>query len=102
VVAWQLGEVLGAGPTKAELADVGNVVTTRLALGSLPALAFAPFAALLAYLVPVITVHRDDLGRTTAATPRLPDGSGSAVAADEPDQGRPLVGVPPGGPDPAL
>jgi hypothetical protein len=100
VVAWQLGEVLGAGPTKAELADVGNVVTTRLALGSLPALALAPFAAMLAYLVPVITVHRDDLGRTPAPTPR--NASTSVVAADEPDEDRPLVGVPPGGPDPAL
>jgi hypothetical protein len=97
VVAWRLGEVLGAGPTKAELADVGNVVTTRLALGSLPALALAPFAALLAYLVPVITVHRDDLGRT----PAPPDGS-TAVDAEEPEEDRPLVGVPPGGPDPAL
>ena len=57
VVAWQLGELLGAGPTEAQLADVGAVVTTSLTLGSLPALAIAPFAALLAYLVPVITVH---------------------------------------------
>lgn len=63
-VAWQLGELLGAGPTQAQLSDVGRVVTTPLRLGSLPALALAPFAALLAYLVPVITAHRDDLGRT--------------------------------------
>ena len=67
VVAWQLGEALGAGPTKEQLADVGAVVTTRLALGSPPALAFAPFAALLAYLVPAITVRHDDLGRTPEA-----------------------------------
>ena len=99
VIAWQLGEILGAGPTKAELADVGNVVTTRLALHSLPALALAPFGALLAYLVPVITAHRDDLGRTPASTPT--DRS-TAVDADEPDQDRPLVAVPPGGPGPAL
>jgi LPXTG-motif cell wall-anchored protein len=100
VVAWQLGEALGTGPTKAELADVGNVVTTRLALGSLPALALAPFAALLAYLVPVISVHRDDLGRTPAPAPA--DGSASAVGADQSDQDRSLVGVPPWGPDPAV
>jgi hypothetical protein len=79
VVAWQLGEALGAGPTEAQLADIGSVVTTRLALGSPPALALAPFAALLAYLVPVITVHRDDLGRPPVPTvdpavERAPDG----------------------------
>ena len=69
VVAWQLGELLGAGPTEAQLSDVGAVVTTSLTLGSVAALALAPFAALLAYLVPVITVHRDDLGRTPDLRP---------------------------------
>lgn len=69
VVAWQLGELLGAGPSRAELADVGTVVTTSLSLGSLPALAFAPFAAVLAYLVPVLTAHHDDLGRTPDPAP---------------------------------
>jgi LPXTG-motif cell wall-anchored protein len=64
VVAWQLGELLGAGPTKAELADVGARVTTALRLGGLPALAVAPFTAVLAYLVPVLSARRDDLGRT--------------------------------------
>ena len=95
VVAWQLGELLGAGPTEAQLAHVGAVVTTRLALGSPPALAFAPFAALLAYLVPVVTAHRDDLGRTpdpTRPDPAVPDGTPGAL--DE----RPLENVPPGRP----
>jgi hypothetical protein len=92
VVAWQLGELLGAGPTHAQLTDVGNVVTTRLALGSPPALALAPFGALLAYLVPVITVHRDDLGRTPD-----PDRTAAPVeaASGELDE-RPLEHVPPG------
>jgi hypothetical protein len=95
-VAWQVGELLGPGPTKAQLAEVGQVVTTSLTLGSLPALALAPFGALLAYLVPVLTVHRDDLGRTPdPAAPRLPP----AADAGEPDGKRPLVAVPPGGPD---
>lgn len=91
VVAWQLGELLGAGPTEAQLADVGNIVTSRLSLGSLPALALAPFAALLAYLVPVLTVHRDDLGRTPdpARTVAAPE-----VTPAEPDE-RPLEHVPP-------
>jgi hypothetical protein len=95
-VAWQLGEFLGAGPTQAELADVGTVVTTSLTLGSVPALALAPFAALLAYLVPVLTVHRDDLGRTTdlnRTTAPVPAGTQDA-RSDE----RPLVDVPPGWP----
>ena len=95
-VAWQLGEFLGAGPTRAELADVGTVVTTSLTLGSVPALALAPFAALLAYLVPVLTVHRDDLGRSpdpNRTTAQVRPGPQDA-RGDE----RPLVGVPPGSP----
>jgi hypothetical protein len=90
-VAWQLGELLGQGPTRAELADVGGVVTTSLTLGSLPGLALAPFAALLAYLVPVVTTHRADLGRTL---PPAPLGGPPPPDADEPDEDRPLVGVP--------
>jgi hypothetical protein len=90
--AWQLGELLGAGPTEAQLADVGNVVTTRLSLGSLPAIALAPFAALLAYLVPVLTVHRDDLGRTPDPTRTVPPSPESSPG--ELDE-RPLEHVPP-------
>lgn len=95
VVAWQLGEVLGAGPTEAQLADVGTVVTPRLSLGSLPALALAPFAALLAYLIPVLTVHRDDLGRTPDPTPAVT--MSAEDASGELDE-RPLENVPPGRP----
>jgi LPXTG-motif cell wall-anchored protein len=92
-VAWQLGELLGPAPTKAQLTDVGRVVTTSLTLGSLPALALAPFGALLAYLVPVLTVHRDDLGRTPDPSRDVP---GPVVLQDD----RPLVEVPrsPGSP----
>jgi hypothetical protein len=95
-VAWQLGELLGQGPTQAQLSDVGRVVTTSLTLGSLPALALAPFGAMLAYLVPVLTVQRDDLGRTP--DPALLGGTAVAVHADEPDGD--LVAVPPRYPDP--
>jgi hypothetical protein len=94
-VAWQLGELLGPGPTAAQLAHVGGVVTTSLTLGSIPALALGPFAALLAYLVPVLTVHRDDLGRTPD-----PSGTGRTLPQDvapELDE-RPLENVPPGRP----
>jgi LPXTG-motif cell wall-anchored protein len=96
-VAWQLGEFLGAGPTHAQLSDVGRVVTTSLTLGSFPALALAPFGAVLAYLVPVITSHQDDLGRTPDPAPS--GGAVPATDADEPDE-RALVTVPPGDTDP--
>lgn len=69
VVAWRFGELLGPGPTKTQLADVGRVVTTPLNLRALAALALAPFGAMLAYLVPVVTIHRDDLGRTPDPEP---------------------------------
>jgi hypothetical protein len=64
LVAWQVGELLGAGPTETELADVGAVVTTALKLGSIAALAVAPFLALFAYLAGALYVSYDDLGRT--------------------------------------
>lgn len=68
-LAWQVGEWLGAGPTRAELTHVGGRVTTALSLGSLPALALAPFGALLAYVGIAAFSHRDDLGRTAAPVP---------------------------------
>jgi LPXTG-motif cell wall-anchored protein len=95
-VAWQLGEFLGAGPTQVELARVGAVVTTSLTLRSLPALALAPFAALLGYLVPVLTVHRDDLGRTPDPTGGV--GPMPHATRDGPGAERPLVDAPPGWP----
>jgi LPXTG-motif cell wall-anchored protein len=70
VVAWQAGELLGAGPTEAQLADVGAVVTTALRLGSPTVLAVAPFAGLLAYLVAVLCSRDDSLGRTAGPAPR--------------------------------
>jgi LPXTG-motif cell wall-anchored protein len=87
-VAWQLGELLGQGPTKEQLAHVGAVVTTSLMLRSIPALALAPFGAILAYLLPVLAVHRDDLGRTP--DPAQAGRSAPMNAADEPDGERPL------------
>jgi len=66
VVAWQVGELLGAGPSEAQLADVGARVTTSLTLSSPAALALAPFTALLAYVVAVLYTPDDGLGRTQA------------------------------------
>ena len=64
LIAWRLGELLAPGPTAADLEQVGAVVTTPLSLSALPALAVAPFAAVLAYLVGVVAARADDLGRT--------------------------------------
>jgi hypothetical protein len=63
VVAWQLGELLGPGPTRAALTHVGGTVTTRLSLGSLTALAVGPFLAVLVYLVAALYARSDTLGR---------------------------------------
>jgi hypothetical protein len=80
VVAWQVGELLGSGPTEAELADVGAVVTTALKLGSTAALAAAPFLALFAYLAGAVYVAYDDLGRTGSVESPRPDADGALPA----------------------
>jgi hypothetical protein len=95
-VAWQLGQLLGAGPARADLTHVGARVTTGLALHSLAALAVAPFVALLAYLVGVVYARGDDLGRA---------GGGTEPAGEEPtddsefpvEEERSLVQTPPAG-----
>jgi LPXTG-motif cell wall-anchored protein len=69
VVAWQVGELLGAGPSETELADVGARLTTSLTLSSPAAMALAPFTALLAYVVAVLSTPDDGLGRTEPETP---------------------------------
>lgn len=86
-LAWQVGELLGRGPSEAELADVGATVTTALSLASLPAIAVAPFTALVAYLIGTLYTGDDGLGRTgTVAGP---------VPAAELPAPPPLVEVPP-------
>ena len=67
LVAWQAGELLGPAPTQAELDRVGAVVTTPLRLSALPALAVAPFSAVLAYLIGVVLNRSEDLGRRTTS-----------------------------------
>jgi hypothetical protein len=64
VVAWQVGELLGPGPTRAALTHVGGRVTTSLTLGALPALTVAPFFAVLVWLVAALYARTDGLGRT--------------------------------------
>jgi LPXTG-motif cell wall-anchored protein len=101
VMAWQLGEVLGVGPTAAQLAHVGGRVTTPLRLGSLPALAMAPFAAVLAYLVPVVVAREDGHGRVSddePATGSAPESRPVDAAVDADAGDRKLVAPPPGRP----
>jgi hypothetical protein len=85
-IAWQVGELLAPPPTAAELADVGRVVTTPVRLSGLPALAVAPFSAVLAYLVGALVAHDDDLGRTDGQTGDASSGgaAGAASAGEEP------------------
>ncbi|MCV2491717.1 hypothetical protein OF117_20425 [Geodermatophilus sp. YIM 151500] len=79
VVAWQVGEMLAPGPTDAQLAEVGAVVTTPLHLAAVPALAAGPFAAALAYVLAALLTRTDDLRRTRlpAGAERAPDGTGA-------------------------
>jgi len=63
LAAWQLGELLGGGPSPADLADVGTRVITPLQLGSPAALAVAPFLAVLAYVVSTLLTAAEDLDR---------------------------------------
>jgi hypothetical protein len=97
LVAWQVGEVLGVGPTEEQIADIGARVTTSLTLGSPAALAVAPFLAVLAYVVAALTSHDDGLGRTAEVS--RPGAEALSVAGPPvagPD--RSLVDVPPAGP----
>ncbi|SDM59284.1 Protein of unknown function [Geodermatophilus siccatus] len=63
LAAWRLGELLGAGPSPAELAAVGTRVITPLRLGSPAALAVAPFLAVLGYVVSALLTASEDLDR---------------------------------------
>ena len=96
VVAWQVGELLGAGPTQAQIEDVGARVTTSLTLGSPAALAVAPFLAVLAYVVAPLISHDDGLGRTAVAVGG--EAREHSAGAPVPGPERPLVDVPPAGP----
>ncbi|GHE13049.1 DUF2567 domain-containing protein [Klenkia taihuensis] len=63
VAAWQLGALLGRGPSREQLTTVGTEVTTALDLNMLAALAVGPFCAVLVYVVCTVLVSSDDLGR---------------------------------------
>jgi hypothetical protein len=93
LLAWQVGELLGAGPTDAELADVGAQVTTALALHSLAALAVGPFCAVLVYVVATLMAPAEDLDRSGPDPGAWP--AGAAGPVPDPPEVRPAE------PDPA-
>jgi hypothetical protein len=72
-VAWQVGELLGPGPSRAALGHVGGRVTTSLTLGMWPALAVGPFVAVLVWLVGALYARTDGLGRSGPAPRSEPE-----------------------------
>lgn len=64
VVAWQVGEWLGSGPSEAQMAEFGAIVTPALQLRAIPVLVIGAFLATLSYLVIVCFASRDDLCRS--------------------------------------
>ena len=72
VVAWQIGEWLGSGPTEAQTSQLGTIVAPALQLRAIPVLVIGAFLATLTYLIVVCFAPSDDLQRS----PTLPVNSG--------------------------
>lgn len=87
VLAWQLGEVLGSGPSDVAAADAGTTLTTALQLSSLPVLALAPFAALLGYLAATLGAPDDGLGRPAVSSRSSAPRTGATAPAPRPGSG---------------
>jgi hypothetical protein len=87
VVAWQLGEVLGAGPADPAALETGTRLTTALELVSFPVLALAPFAALLGYLAATLGAPDDGLGRPAVSSPSSGPRTAAAAPAPHPGSG---------------
>ena len=95
LVAWQLGELLGAGPTPAQLTDVGTEVVTPLRLSSMASLAAALFLAVLGYVVSTLLTPAEDLDRPgPAPAAGSPGPAGAAAPGSGPvqDPAGPLQG----------
>ncbi len=101
VLAWQIGEWLGAGSTAQEQAQLGSIVIPALQLRAIPALVVGAFLAILVYLVMVSFVRRDDLQRAPArsgrAHPHVSSGS-TAPPTGSTEPGPPGVGPEPSTP----
>ncbi|MGY1679488.1 hypothetical protein [Geodermatophilus sp. SYSU D01176] len=87
LAAWQLGELLGAGPSPAELSATGTRVVTPLQLGSPAALAVAPFLAVLAYVVSTLLTAAEDLDRADPVPAAVPPADAPLLREVGPVQG---------------
>ncbi|NDI47589.1 DUF2567 domain-containing protein [Goekera deserti] len=101
VVAWQVGERLGAGPSPEELVDVGRRVTTALELNAIAALAIGPFLAVLVYLLCTVFAAHDDLDRDDWPDADPADAPHSAHDGAAARADATAADVPPLRPDPA-
>lgn len=61
LVTWQVGTLLGPGPSSAALQDIGAVVLGPLGLRAYGVLVVGPFLAVAGYLLAVCFAPRDDL-----------------------------------------
>lgn len=86
LTAWQLGALLGRGPSAEQLSTVGAVVTTALDLNMLAALAVGPFTAVLVQVVAAVLANRDDLGRPDGDPDPVPAVPGAVPVGDGGEQ----------------
>lgn len=88
VVAWQVGEAIGGGPSQAQTSRIGAIVVPALHLRAIPVLVIGAFVATLTYLILVCFASRDDLQRNETGSfssgwrepPAAPAGPGPLVA----------------------
>ncbi len=86
LVAWQVGMLLGPGPTAAELKQTGTIVLGPLQLRAYGVLVVGPFVAVATYLLAACFTSRDDLRRSrrtasdSAPAPLRPAGPDQSVA----------------------
>lgn len=94
VVAWQVGEWLGPGPSQAEQSQIGTVVTSALELRAIPVLVIGALLATLVYLVAVSFVPGDDLHPARWAVSSGSTGSPTGLVELVPHAGRPAPSAP--------
>ncbi len=91
VIAWQVGELVGGGPSEEQAAQIGAILAPPLQLRAAPVLVIGAFLATLCYLILVSFAPRDDLQR--GHLDRLSSGSRERPVAGS---GRGPLAAPPG------